>query len=442
MKRNQLRPAVIGQDGRTTAIQRALRESPLVSGDVPCLSPGKRFADRDVLSKLYHDAEAYGPDFIVIGPEEPLEVGVVDGLQSKLGIRCVGPTQTLARVESSKAFTRELVSRRGIPGNPRHRIFRQDNIEDLRQYLESLGEFVIKPDGLTGGKGVRVWGDHLHSVREALDYARELLSDHRHHAVIAEEKLDGEEFSLQSFCDGVHVRHMPVVQDHKRARVNDEGPNTGGMGSYSCADHRLPFLSEKDVEIAQSINTAMAGALFAETAEKYKGILYGGFMLTRDGVRLIEYNARFGDPEALNVLALLKTDFAEICLAILDETLDQLTIDFEHKATVCKYVVPQGYPDDPVKERPIDLSGVPPESQRLRHYTAALESRNGLQYLTGSRAIAFVGIGSTTQEAEATAEDAASAVRGPVYHREDIGTQSLIQRRCDHVGRLRSTSSI
>jgi len=438
MKRTQLRPAVIGKDGRTTAIQRALRESPLVIGEVPCLSEGKNLADPDVLSRLYHAAESYEPDFVVIGPEEPLDAGVVDGLQLKLGIRCVGPTQTLARLESSKAFTRELVSRRAIPGNPRYKIFRRENIEELRQYLESLGEFVIKPDGLTGGKGVRVWGDHLHSVRDAMDYAQQLLSVHGHQAVIAEEKLDGEEFSLQSFCDGIHVRHMPVVQDHKRARINDEGPNTGGMGSYSCADHRLPFLSERDVEAAKSINEAMARALFLETAEKYRGILYGGFMLTREGVRLIEYNARFGDPEALNVLSLLKTDFAEICLAILDETLDRLEIDFEHKATVCKYVVPEGYPDQPVKDRAIDLSGVPPQSEQLRHYAAALEERDGLQYLTGSRAIAFVGIGSTIQEAEAIAEDAASAVRGPVYHREDIGTQLLIQRRCDHISRLRS----
>jgi phosphoribosylamine--glycine ligase len=439
MRRTHLRPAVIGTDGRTRAIQRALRQSPLVSGEVPSLSEGKRLADPDVLSQLYQRAESYEPDFIVIGPEEPLDAGVVDGLQLKLGIRCVGPTRTLAKLESSKAFTRELVSRRGIPGNPKHRIFRRANLDELPRYLESLGEFVIKPDGLTGGKGVRVWGDHLHSVADALDYAHELLATHAHQAVIAEEKLDGEEFSLQSFCDGVHVRHMPIVQDHKRARINDEGPNTGGMGSYSCADHGLPFLAQQDVQIAQSINEAIAGALFAETGEKYKGILYGGFMLTRDGVRLIEYNARFGDPEALNVLPLLKTDFAEICLSILDETLNRLEIDFANMATVCKYVVPEGYPDHPVKDLPVDLSAVPPESEQLRHYAAAVETRDGSLYLTGSRAIAFVGIGSSVQEAETIAENAASAVRGRVYHRQDIGTQTLIQRRCDHMSRLRSS---
>ena len=439
MKRTHLRPAVIGKDGRTTAIQRALRQSPLVSGDVPCPSDGRGLNGPDGLATLYRWAESYEPDFIVIGPEEPLAVGVVDNLQLKLGIRCVGPTRALAKLESSKAFTRELVSRRGIPGNPKHRVFRRADLDELPRYLESLGEFVIKPDGLTGGKGVRVSGDHLHSVGEALDYARELLSAHAHDAVVAEERLDGEEFSLQSFCDGVHVAHMPLVQDHKRARIGDEGPNTGGMGSYSCPDHRLPFLTERDVEAARSITEAVAGALFAETGERYKGILYGGFMLTRDGVRLIEYNARFGDPEALNVLPLLKTDFAEICLAILDEGLDRLPIDFAPMATVCKYVVPEGYPDHPVRDVPIDLSSVPPESEHLRHYAAALDPRNGAPYMTGSRAIAFVGIGPSVPEAEAIAENAASAVRGRVYHREDIGTPALIQRRCDHVTRLRAS---
>jgi phosphoribosylamine--glycine ligase len=439
MKRTALRPAVIGKDGRTTAIQRALRASPLVSGDVPCPSDGKRLDAPEVLADLYRWAESYDPDFIVIGPEEPLAAGIVDGLQLKLGIRCVGPTRALARLESSKAFTRELVSRHGLAGNPKHRIFRRANLDELAPYLASLGEFVIKPDGLTGGKGVRVWGDHLHSVADALDYARELLTTHAHHAVIAEEKLDGEEFSLQSFCDGVHVQHMPIVQDHKRARIGDEGPNTGGMGSYSCPDHRLPFLTERDVRIAQSINESIAGALLAETGEKYKGILYGGFMATGDGVRLIEYNARFGDPEALNVLPLLRTDFAEICLSILDETLDRLAIDFANRATVCKYVVPEGYPDHPVKNVPIDLSGVPAEGDQLRHYEAALETRDGAPHLTGSRAIAFVGIGASVPEAEIIAENAASAVRGRVYHRHDIGTETLIRRRCDHVRRLRSS---
>src|SRR5439155_12027564 len=183
--------------------------------------------------------------------------------------------------------------------------------------------------------------------------------------VLIEEKLEAEEFSLQSFCDGTHLKHMPPIQDHKRAHAGDTGPNTGGMGSYSCEDHGLPFLQPQDLDQAKVINEAVANALFRETKWKYKGILYGGFMVTRGGIRLLEYNARFGDPEALNVLSLLETDLVDVCEAIIEERLDQLEVKFRRQATVCKYVVPKGYPDHPVKGERIDLSQVPPDSQNL-----------------------------------------------------------------------------
>jgi phosphoribosylamine--glycine ligase len=285
---------------------------------------------------------------------------------------------------------------------------------------------------LTGGKGVKISGAHLHSIQDALDYCTELFH-HGHPAVVIEEKLDGEEFSLQSFCDGTHVVDMVVVQDHKRAYEGDTGPNTGGMGSYSCEDHSLPFLSPRDVPEASAINHAVAGALLAETGQKYRGILYGGFMVTRKGIRLLEYNARFGDPETLNVLSLLKTDFVDICEAMIDERLHQLPVEFGKKATVCKYIVPEGYPDHPVRGERIDLTQVPRESDRLKIYHASVDMKNGALYLGGSRAIAVVGIGSNLKEAEAIAEEAARAFRGPVFHRKDIGTQALIDRRIAHM---------
>jgi len=229
---------------------------------------------------------------------------------------------------------------------------------------------------------------------------------------------------------------MVVVQDHKRAFEGDLGPNTGGMGSYSCPDHRLPFLSEEARRAASAINAAVAAAIAEETGETYRGILYGGFMLTRQGLRLLEYNARFGDPEALNVLSLLKTDLVDICEAIVRGTLDQLPVEFAPLATVCKYVVPEGYPDHPVTNTRISLGRVPAESERLKYYFAAVEQRAEGLYLTGSRAIGFVGIGPDLAQAEAIAESAASAVDGPVFHRKDIGTAALVQQRSEHVRRL------
>jgi phosphoribosylamine--glycine ligase len=433
-----VKPAVVGRDGRTTAITRLLRRSPRVKADVPCLSSWTGKSGEAALQEVLAAASAHKPDFVFIGPEAPLAEGVVDALETKLGIPCVGPTRTLARVESSKAFTRDLLTRHQIPGNPEHRIF--TGLTDLESYLRELGEFVVKPDGLTGGKGVKVSGSHLGSIPDAVEYAAELFRA-GHRAVVIEEKLDGEEFSLQSFCDGSHIVDMVVVQDHKRAEEGDRGPNTGGMGSYSCQDHRLPFLSDDDVRAASAINAAVARALLLDTGEKYRGILYGGFMLTRHGVRLLEYNARLGDPEALNVLSLLKTDLVDICEAIIRGHLDRVPVAFEPLATVCKYVVPKGYPDCPVKGERIDLARVPEESDRLKYYFAAIDERPDGLYLTGSRAVGFVGIGATLGEAEEIAEKAASAVGGPVYHRSDIGTGQLIRLRVEHIRKIRGAAA-
>jgi phosphoribosylamine--glycine ligase len=429
-----MRPAVIGKDGRTTAIRRALAASVRVEGPVPLLSHGKGKAPL-LVEEALRGAATHRPSFVFIGPEEPLAAGVVDALE-KRGIPCIGPTQSLARIESSKAFTRELLARHTIPGNPEYRVFQ--DLSGVESYLRHLGDFVVKPDGLTGGKGVKVSGTHLPSIQKALDYTTELFQAGQP-AVVIEERLEGEEFSLQSFCDGEHVVDMVVVQDHKRAFEGDQGPNTGGMGSYSCEDHRLPFLSGNDVSAASAVNAAVARALFLETGEKYKGILYGGFMRTRDGVRLLEYNARFGDPEALNIFSLLKTDLVDICEGIIGGTLTRVRVEFRRLATVCKYVVPKGYPDRPVKGARIDLANVPKESKQLRYYLAAVDERRDGLYLTGSRAIGFVGIGTTLSEAETIAEEAASAVEGPVYHRRDIGTRRLIEQRCEHMRQLLHT---
>ncbi len=427
-----VKPAVIGKDGRTSALIAAFRKSPRVKGDIPRLSTGKRLGG-DLIEEVLQAAHVEKPDFVFVGPEEPLAIGVVDALQTKLGIPCIGPTRVLAQLESSKAFTRELLRRHNILGNPEYRVFHSPT--GIEEYCKELGEFVVKPDGLTGGKGVKVSGTHLESAREAAAYADELFRA-KHPAVVIEERLDGEEFSLQSFCDGVSVQDMIVVQDHKRRYDGDLGPNTGGMGSYSCQDHRLPFLSEEHLRAASVINAGVAEAIRHDTKQLYKGILYGGFMLTRHGVRLLEYNARFGDPEALNVLSVLKTDLVDICEAIIRGTLDQLSIEFESRATVCKYVVPQGYPDHPVKDERISLARVPTQSERLKYYEAAVEWRGHDLYLTGSRAVGFVGIGAGLDEAERMAEEAASSVDGPVEHRKDIGTRALIQQRCDHVRRI------
>ncbi len=372
------------------------------------------------------------PDLVLVGPEEPLADGFVDELEAA-GIPAFGPSQKLARIESSKSWARELLDRHEIPGNPEYRVIKDHR--ELRGYMEHLGDFVIKPDGLTGGKGVRVFGEHMSSIEEALEYAEPLVKADGQ--VQIEERLDGEEFSLQTITDGVSRVHCPLVQDHKRAYAQDRGPNTGGMGSYSCPDHSLPFLAASDVAAAHSISEQVIEALARETGHAYRGVLYGGFIATSDGVRLIEYNARFGDPEAMNVLPLLQGDFVELCMAVTEGRLGSVDVSFAPKATVCKYVVPEDYPD-PVQNpgRIVVPSGL--RDDDTHWYWAACEQEDGHVSLTGSRSGAAVGIGDSLEAAEQRAELAAAAVEGDVRHRADIGRPEMVDVRIKHMRSLRA----
>lgn len=370
------------------------------------------------------------PDFAVVGPEAPIEAGVVDFLAG-LGVKSASPFATVGRLESSKGFTRDLLRKYDIPGNPKFRVFESE--EGLSEFFEELGgEFVVKADGLKGGKGVKLSGEHLDGVTEGIAYACECLADDGR--VVVEEKFVGQEFSLMSFCDGVTTVEMPCVQDHKRAYDGDKGPNTGGMGTYSDANGLLPFLSESDVAEAAKITRMVAAALKEETGVEFKGIMYGGFIAVKDGVRLIEYNARFGDPEAMNVLTLLKTDLVDIFEAMIAGELDKLHVEFEAKATVCKYVVPEGYPDDPVKNVRIEIDDIP---SGVKVYYASINQKEDGLYLGGSRAVAMVGIADTLEEASKIADAGVQCVKGPVFYRRDIGTSALIDARVTMMRQIR-----
>ena len=431
---------VIGSGAREHAIIRALDRSPQEK-EVYCLASNMNPGIAEICDELTV-CNINDPNFVVsyaqeiattltiIGPENPLANGVADALW-EAGVKVVGPKKDLAQLETSKAFTRDLLKEYDVPGGPKYETF--SSMDGVAEFLNELVEnYVVKYDGLMGGKGVKVGGDHLHSHTEALAYCQELVDSGG--GFVIEEKFVGQEFSLMSFCDGDNLKHMPAVQDHKRAYEGDTGPNTGGMGTYSDVNHSLPFLRDSDIVEAHEINLATAKALKDKFGEGYKGVLYGGFMATANGVNLIEYNARLGDPEAMNVLSLLETDFIELCHAIADGTLDQTDVKFANRATVCKYVVPEGYPDSPIKGEPIDVSDI---SNPNGLFYASVDIQDGQLVEAGSRTVAVVGMADSISEAEAMAEKEVSSVKGPLFHRTDIGTDAVVQKRIDHMNELR-----
>ena len=434
---------VIGSGAREHAFVRALSRSPQEK-EIYCLAsnmnPGIAELSAEILIGNFNDSEFVanyakeaGATLAIVGPENPLANGIADALWDT-GVKVVGPKKDLAQLETSKAFTRDLLKEYGIPGGPKYQTF--NSMNGVADFLNILGEnYVVKYDGLAGGKGVKVSGDHLHSHEEALAYCQELVEGGG--KFVIEEKFIGEEFSLMSFCDGDTLKHMPVVQDHKRAYEGDTGPNTGGMGTYSDANHSLPFMADDDITQAHNINIQTAMAVKDKFGEGYKGILYGGFMATATGVKLIEYNARFGDPEAMNVLSLLEADFINICNGIADGALDKVDVRFQNKATVCKYAVPEGYPDNPIKGKSVDVSQI--ENPDGLFY-ASVDFKGASLVEAGSRTVAVVGIADTISKAEIIAEKEVSSISGPLFHRNDIGTDKLIQKRINHMKEIKCES--
>ncbi|MCQ2052831.1 MAG: phosphoribosylamine--glycine ligase [archaeon] len=388
------------------------------------------------VDKICDFAKKTGVVMAFIGPEAPLEKGIVDALE-KIGIKCAGPTKNAAKIETSKAFMRDLITKYEINGNIKFASF--NNVNDAKAYVKDVDhEVVVKPVGLTGGKGVKVQGEHLHSPEDVVEYIDEIFKNNiGGTGVILEEKIVGEEFTQMAFCDGKKVVPMPLVQDHKRAYEGDLGPNTGGMGSYSDSNHLLPFITASERNTALKIIQDVIDAM-AKEGYSYHGPIYGQFMLTSEGPKIIEFNARLGDPEAMNVLSILETDFTDICYRMATGSLNN-NIKFCHKATVCKYVVPEGYGVKPVpgKEIIVDEDGIKDSGATIYY---ANVNQKGKKLLTDtSRSIAIVGIDNSIDVAEQNCEKALKFVKcNNVFVRHDIGTKKLIQRRITHMQQLRS----
>lgn len=439
---------IIGNGGRENAICDALFNSPQepqLFNFGTTINPGisklcKKVFVGDTLNmeEIKKIVNEIKPDLAVVGPDDPIGAGAGSVLRD-CGIPTFAPIKVHSQLETSKAWTRNLLKKYNIDASPDFYVSTEN--EDSRRadfFNKFEGQIVVKADGLLGGKGVIVADEHFNNFEEAEDFAKQSIE--KFGRVVLEEKLIGEEFSLMSIVDGNTVFDTPAIQDHKRAFEGDRGPQTGGMGCISNENGSLPFVQTSDLETAHNITSQVMQAIEKETGEKYVGVMYGGFIMTKRGVKLIEYNARFGDPEALNLFPVLETDFVEVIEKAAQGKLADLgSLKFKKAATVVKYLCPEGYPTNPTKNEKIELKDSIENIEKIggKIYFASVAQKDDRIILCGSRAIGVVGVGENLEIAQQNAEKMIQKFEGPLFHRKDIGTNNLIQKRVDHMNLIR-----
>jgi phosphoribosylamine--glycine ligase len=394
-------------------------------------------------------------DFGIVGPEKPIIAGIRDLIEKKTGIQMICPTKKYA-IEASKIAQRKLFQKVAPEVNPRFKVFDPKDYNSTVQvkksvytWLKKLGNKVaVKPDKATAGKGVGVWGDHFNTPKQVFEH---FLSNYEHGPVIIEEKVEGEESSFQAFCDGKHLVPLPDTRDYKRAFDGDNGPNTGGMGSYKNSKDILPFMTATDLEKEiELVNKIFAGLRGKGSNPELRGIpLYVAFIHTDKGPKILEINSRPGDPEIMNVLPILKDDFVEICYNMRDGNLRK--VNFKNQATVVTYKVPPDYGGyetvfpDRVDKTEVDTSIDLTKAQELakkdgnmRIYPGSMELKEGANFALGSRTICVVGLGYEIQEAREKSLEGLGAIGGgALWNRKDIAAEGHIERSIKHMEKLR-----
>ncbi|MBE6208596.1 MAG: phosphoribosylamine--glycine ligase [Rikenellaceae bacterium] len=405
---------VIGSGGREHAIVDALTRSPQVEkiyaapGNAGMAAQAECVAIRETeIEKLAAFAKEHGVELTVVGPEVALAAGVADCFKAE-GLRIFGPSKAAARIESSKEFAKELMAKYNIP-TAGFKAF--TDYAEAKAYVESRPlPAVLKYDGLAAGKGV-VIAQTMEETDEAL---KDMLLDTKfgQGKVVVEDFLTGPEFSFMCFVSGEKVWPMQLAQDHKRAYDGDKGPNTGGMGAYSP----LPFVTKEDEEFALNEILKPVAAAMVKEGCPFEGVLYGGLMKTPDGVKVIEFNARFGDPETEVVLPRLKSDIVDIFCAVADHTDTEL--EWHDFMTLGIVLASKGYPGD--YKKGVEIGGLNEVEGTLYHMGTKAEGKKILT--NGGRVLFVVGKGATLDEARRNAlQDVERIACDNLFHRTDIG---------------------
>ena len=413
---------VIGSGGREHALYWKLSESPqteqiyAIPGN-PGMGASVAIA-LDDHAAILHFVKEHEIGLVVVGPEVPLMNGLVDELEAA-GIRAFGPRANAAEIEGSKSFAKDLMKKYGIP-TARYEVFTA--AEPARAYIRQEGApIVVKADGLAAGKGVIV----AMTEQEALDAVDAIMEDHSFGdagaRVVIEEFMEGEEASLLAFTDGTMIRPMISAQDHKRAYDGDRGPNTGGMGTYAPAPVMTPEMTERAVE--EVLKPTIAA--MAKEGRVYRGCLYLGLMVTADGPKVVEFNARFGDPETQVVLPLLDSDLVAIMCACADGTLADVPIRWKDGAAVCVVLASGGYPGHYDKGQ--EIHGLADaEAMGALVFHAGTAMKDGKLVTNGGRVLGVVGRGADISSAVDSAYAAATKISfKDAYYRKDIAHRAL-----------------
>ncbi len=420
---------LIGSGGRECAIANALAKSPLLTGlYVAPGNPGtEQVAENVDLDASDHGAvlrfcKDMGVALVVVGPEQPLIGGLVDALD-RAGVLAFGPTRAAAQLEGSKGFTKDLCREYGIPTAAYERFSEKDRA--LAFVREKGAPIVVKADGLAAGKGVVV-ATTTEEAERAVEAMFAGLFGQSGAEVVIEEFLEGEEASFFAICDGERAVPFATAQDHKRVGDGDTGPNTGGMGAYSPASVVTPEIEAR--VMAEIIGPTMRA--MREKGAPFKGVLYAGLMLTTDGPKLIEYNNRFGDPEAQVILPRLEDDLLAIMLAAARGALDETRPRFSDRVALTVVLAAQGYPGTPLTGS--EIRGVAAaEAMPDVIVTHAGTRREGERLLAaGGRVLNVTALGASVAEAQAKAYAAVDAIDGPGgFCRRDIGWREAARER-------------
>jgi phosphoribosylamine--glycine ligase len=417
---------VVGGGGREHALCWSLAASPLI--ETLYCAPGNAGIAReavcvpikaDDLDGLTAFAVEQAIDFVVVGPELPLTLGLVDRLEAA-GVRAFGPSKAAAQLEGSKSFTKDLAKRAGVPSAA------YETFTDLAAalaYLDTVGApIVIKADGLAAGKGVVV----AMTVADAQAAVRAALEDKRFGTagakLVIEEYLEGEEVSFFALVDGVHALPFGSAQDHKRLKDGDAGPNTGGMGAYSPAPI---FTAALEAEVMSQFILPTAKAL-AEAGTPFKGVMFAGLMIGAQGPKLIEYNARFGDPECQVLMSRLRSDLLPALLAVRDGQLNNLSVRWRSEPALTVIIAAEGYPETPTKG--VAITGLA-EAEQVADVTlfhcATKETETAI-VSDGGRVLSVTAIGQDLKQARDRAYKAVGKIHYPgSQHRTDIGWRAL-----------------